>query len=304
MTRPLDLSTAPSTASHSTPRRPRPCEFGRAAIADAILERLDDTVVAEAKAHYDGAQPSAWFLVDQLLPDAMAHVIHRAFPPTSAMRERKTLREHKFVAAQMDHYEAQAEEALFAFQDERVVRRIGAITGLSDLEADPMLYAGGLSVMGHGNFLNPHLDNSHDNDRRLYRVLNLLYYVSPGWRLENGGNLELWPQGLDHQQVTVPSLFNRLVVMATGPQSWHSVSRVESEADRCCVSNYYFDEQPIGGEAYFRVTQFRGRPEEPVRDVVLRLDASLRQAIRKVKPQGLVQTTHLYRRPGEDDPEK
>ena len=32
--------------------------------------------------------------------------------------------------------------------------------------------------MPQGNYLKPHLDNSHDRDRKRYRVLNLLYYVT------------------------------------------------------------------------------------------------------------------------------
>ena len=150
--------------------------------------------------------------------------------------------------------------------------------------------------MGQGNFLNPHLDNSHNNDRSLYRVLNLLYYVTPDWQQGNGGNLELWPAGTKAEPLTIVSRFNRLVVMTTGPDSWHSVSEVRIDTPRCCVSNYYFSEHPVGDKEYFRVTTFRGRPEQPLRDMVLRADAALRQGIRALKPAGLVRTTHLYER--------
>lgn len=47
-----------------------------------------------------------------------------------------------------------------------------------------------------------------DLSNRLYRALNLLYYVSPGWRLENGGNLELWDEHVT-TPMTVESRFNR-----------------------------------------------------------------------------------------------
>jgi hypothetical protein len=96
--------------------------------------------------------------------------------------------------------------------------------------------------------------------------------------------------------LTLESRFNRLVVMTTGPESWHSVSRVKVDAPRCCVSNYYFSPNPVGGKDYFRVTTFRGRPEQPLRDLVLRADAALRQGIRALKPAGIMQTSHLYKR--------
>jgi len=271
-------------------------EYDRASIANALLDRLDAPTMAKARHQFAASAKTRWFSVDDLLPEPMARAIHAAFPAPSAMRERKTLREHKYVAAQMDRYNPLGEEALFAFQDPRVVERMAAITGMRSLHADPLLYAGGLSVMGRGNFLNPHLDNSHNNDRSLYRVLNLLYYVTPDWQQDNGGNLELWPTGTKSEPLTIVSRFNRLVVMSTGPDSWHSVSEVRIDTPRCCVSNYYFSEHPVGEEDYFRVTTFRGRPEQPIRDMVLRADAALRQGIRVLKPAGVARTTHLYER--------
>ena len=93
--------------------------------------------------------------------------------------------------------------------------------------------------MAPGHFLNPHIDNSHDGDQKNYRVLNLLYYITPGWRSENGGNLELWDQKVT-KPVEIPSLFNRLVLMSTNDKSWHSVNEVKADSRRCCISNYYF----------------------------------------------------------------
>ena len=270
--------------------------YTREQLADMILARLDDRTIEEARKKFRDSQRCQWFQIDELLPAGVAAEIFSAFPTPQDMRERKTLREHKFVAAQMDRYNPLGEEALFAFHDPRVVERVSQITRMDDLHSDPFLYAGGLSLMGRDNFLNPHLDNSHNSDRSLYRVLNLLYYVSPDWKLGNGGNLELWPHGVQLQPQTIESRFNRLVVMTTGPESWHSVSRITVDDPRCCVSNYYFSPTPVGGKDYFRVTTFRGRPEQPLRDLVLRADARLRQGLRALKPSGVVKTTHIYQR--------
>lgn len=268
----------------------------RTQIADHIVGRLEQE---QARLLQDWASsgPVNHAVIDDLLPVELAWSIRNKFPRGSDMRVRKSLRELKHIAAQMDQYDPILEEALFAFQDPRVVELVGQITGLKALEPDDKLYAGGISMMSQGHFLNPHIDNSHDKDRQRYRVVNLLYYVTPDWKLENGGNLELWPHGVKGEQITIVSKFNRLALMVTNKASWHSVSPVTADGRRCCVSNYYFSAHPADADDYFHVTSFRGRPEQPIRDLALQADAALRMGIRKLFPKGAVQTKHFYDKP-------
>src|SRR5262245_52582090 len=148
-------------------------------------------------------------VLDGLLPEALARELFAAFPAREAMQRRHGLRESKYVSAQLDRHAPLVEEAVFAFQDPRVVELLGEITGLAPLEPDPRLYAGGISLMTRGCFLNPHLDNSHDAEQALYRALNSLYYVTPDWSLANGGHLELWDRGPRGTPRTIESRFNR-----------------------------------------------------------------------------------------------
>jgi Rps23 Pro-64 3,4-dihydroxylase Tpa1-like proline 4-hydroxylase len=161
---------------------------------------------------------------------------------------------------------------------------------------DDRLYAGGISLMAKDNFLNPHLDISHDKNLEMYRVLNLLYYVTPKWDHEQGGNLELWDDGPKGVQREITSQFNRLALMATHEKSWHSVSQVSVDRSRCCVSNYYFSAKPLEDHKYFHVTSFRGRPEQPLRDLVLQGDIALRQGVRKIFKKGVVANHHVYKK--------
>lgn len=237
-----------------------------------------------------------YFFIDDLLPEALALEIHNKFPTTDEAVRKKNLREFKFTAYQMDQYDSLLEDLIYAFQDEKVIQLISEICGLEEVYGDENLYAGGLSLMGKDNFLNPHLDNSHDKDRERWRVLNLLYYVTPNWTIENGGNLEVWPNGLKQAQTTIESKFNRLVVMTTHQKSWHSVSKVLKEDIRCCVSNYYFSKQPLLESDTFHVTTFRGRSSEKVKDLFLRLDTTLRSNIRKLFKKGMRENPHQYKK--------
>lgn len=256
----------------------------------ARLERARETLASQ----WNASGPVNHFVLDDLLPEMWTREIRAAFPQETQMRLRRDLREVKYVAAQMNQYDPILEESIYAFQIPEVVNMIHEITGLQALEPDEQLYAGGISAMARGHYLNPHIDNSHDKYRRRYRVINLLFYVSPDWTEADGCNLELWPDGPRGKPVTIVSRFNRLVVMVTHRKSWHSVSPNRAARNRCCVSNYYFSAVPVGGVDYFHVTTFRARPDQPLRDLALRTDGWLRMAVRKAFPGGIRENPHYY----------
>ena len=268
----------------------------RKSIADLIVDRMNAEKPRMMEQYSASKEDVGYFYIDDLLPEHIALNVRSKFPTPETMKLKKTIREYKYIAAQMDQYDPLLEEIVYAFQDERVVSIVKEICQMPSAYPDVNLYAGGISMMGKGQYLNPHLDNSHDKDRDRWRVLNLLYYVTPDWEEGSGGNLELWPEGVEGGQTTIHSRFNRLAVMATHHRSWHSVSPITADGFRCCVSNYYFADEPLRPDDQFHVTTFRGRPEQKVRDVLLRADASARMALRKVFSKGVVENEHLYKR--------
>lgn len=270
-------------------------ELSRKVLAELILEKLIANK-AHLKQEFNVSGRINSCLIDDLLPAEISQKIYQAFPSHEEMAEHKSLRENKRIAAQMDLYHPLLEEAVYAFQDERIVKVVEEITGLNEMKPDEKLYAGGISLMGTGNFLNPHLDNSHDNDRSNYRVLNLLYYVTPDWDVSNGGNLELWDNGMAAPQRTIHAKFNRLVLMITNKTSIHSVSKVIADGNRCCISNYYFSSKPAEESEYFHVTSFYGRPNEPFKNLLLRTDTFIRQFVRMMTGKRIVETKHIYKK--------
>ena len=267
--------------------------YSRTSIASLIVEHLEREKGRLALQFEESKSKIGYFILDEILPQKLAHAIFDSFPNLEESIQKKNLREHKYVAYQMDQYNPILEEVIYAFQDLRVVKIIEEICKLHSIYPDEHLYAGGLSLMKRNNFLSPHLDNSHDKDRNRRRALNLLYYVTPEWKEVYGGNLEIWPDGLKNKPISIPAQFNRLVVMETHQDSWHSVNRVEYEGVRCCVSNYYFSDGPKSTDD-FHVTTFRGRPSQKLRNIILRLDGNLRSTIRKIFRKGIKENAHKY----------
>ena len=103
-----------------------------------------------------------YFYIDNLLPVNLANKIYSSFPNPESMKLRKSLREYKYIAAQMNQYDPILEETIYAFQDSRIVEAIRKVCNIENLYPDENLYAGGISLMEKGQFLNPHLDNSHE----------------------------------------------------------------------------------------------------------------------------------------------
>ena len=252
-----------------------------------ILERLErDAESIKADFETSKGVPTRFAAIDDLLPVEEANHIAVAFPASEKMRLLDSFREKKYTSKALDEFDPIIADITFAFQDERVIEKVAELTGIRDAVGDPHLYAGGISAMEQGHFLNPHIDNSHDGDRENYRVLNLLYYITPDRKPENGGNLELWDEKV-RERVEIPSLFNRLVLMATNDKSYHSVNEVKTETPRRCISNYYFSPHSPNGYETFHVTYFMARPEQKLRRLVTKVDSDVRTFVRKFKKDGL-----------------
>lgn len=218
-------------------------------------------------------------VLDDLLPAEIVLDVFKNFPEENEFSLRDTFREKKFTFAKLNQLKNSLPEIVTdALQSEEVIRLISYITQINKLKGDPSLYAGGLSRMDKSHFLNPHIDNSHDADRKNYRRLNLLFYISPDIKEEDGGNFELWDESVT-KPLKIPSKFNRLVIMETTKNSWHSVDPVKNEIQRCCVSNYYFTEESPTTKDYYHVTSFIGRPGQSFQRIYGRIDNFLRQTV-------------------------
>lgn len=247
-------------------------------LADIIVARIAE-VADKARLQWNNpvGTTTRHFVVDDLLPEEVCREISAAFPADGrGFLLRESPRERKLTSAKLDQYPAILSAITNAIQDPRVVAAVAEIAGLEKIDPDPMLYAGGLSMMTRDHFLNPHIDNSHDAARDRYRRINALFYVTPDWTLPNGGHLELW-NAKASVPVVVESRFNRLVIMETNKTSLHSVSPVTADGYRCCVSSYYFSEESPDGSEYFHVTSFNGRPGQTLRRLWGPLDNLMRQ---------------------------
>ena len=245
-------------------------------LIDLIVKKLDENK-KRLKNEFFLEHPikvARHFVLDHLLPTDIAEKIHANFPKPNKMRLLHSYGELKLKYSHIKNTSSLLQDLHFAIQNPRVVAAIEDITEIKNQVPDTSRLAGGVSALLKGHYINPHLDNSHDVEKKLYRTVNLLYYVSPNWQLENGGNYELWDTSVKNH-IIVPSFFNRLVVMETNQTSWHAVNPVLCDTPRCCVFNYYFSEQSPEGKEYFHSASslffnplIKARPEQKIRRTI------------------------------------
>lgn len=243
-------------------------------LTDLIVQRLNEAK-EQLKKDFNKEQPikiARYFVLDKLLPKEIAEQIYAGFPPPKTMSKITSWGKIKLKYIHLKKAAPILQDMNAAVQDPRVVALIEDITGVKNQIPDPTRFAGGISTLLKGYFINPHLDNSHDVQfKRYYRTMNVLYYASPNWKLENGGNYELWDQSVTNH-ILVPCFFNRLLVMETNSSSWHAVNPVVCDSPRCCIFNYYFSEDsPEGIDYFFDAPSFKPRPEQKFRRAIAEL---------------------------------
>lgn len=236
-------------------------------IAQRIAEEKDQAKISFLQEH--PIQVARHFVVDNLLPTEIAEQVYACFPNPKKMRLLSQYGQIKLRYGYIKKAAKLLQDVNSAIQSPQVIEQIEAITGLQQQIADPTRFGGGITTLQKGHFIHPHVDSSHDVEKQVFRTLNVLYYVSPNWCLENGGNYELWDEKVLNR-IVVPCLFNRLLVMETNSRSWHSVNPVLCDKPRCCLFNYYFSKQSPEGDDYYNFPSiinplFRQRPENKIR---------------------------------------
>ena len=244
-------------------------------ISKLIIERLNEIGINYLKKKYEQSGKINHLIIEKVLPNEIATKLSEYFPEEEELNHLVGPQENKYVGVYFSNKQKLVEECIYAFQEENLIQIISEITNIKTLIGDPELYAGGISSMSKGCFLNPHIDNSHDRNLENFRRLNLLYYVNREWHPnEGGGELVLFPNGIKHKAEEITCNFNRLVIMRTDNRSLHGVKRIRSKSERRkCISNYYFSKISPSGKNYYHSTSFRGFKREFVKGTYLKLNA-------------------------------
>jgi Rps23 Pro-64 3,4-dihydroxylase Tpa1-like proline 4-hydroxylase len=240
--------------------------------------------------------------IDDLLPDETAAALFAAFPAPEQLPSKRSLAESRHRSSELAGRAPLLREAAAALQDPRVIAEIAHLTDTPFVLLEPQPSATGIMQMQRGDFVNPHLDLGFQPQRGQRRVLSVTYYVTPDRRLADGGHLELWHAGPEGEPTTILSKWNRLSIVAIDEHAWHSISPVSTKRRCCGLFSYYHARVAARPGNDSIVTAYRGRPEQKLRDLLLRADTFARQSLYRFVIDGQTAPADERARPEQPDP--
>ncbi len=95
------------------------------------------------------------------------------------------------------------------------------LTGIDSIIPDPFFIGGGAMATSKGGFLNVHADFNYHHKLQSWRRINVLFYLTPKWKKNWGGNLEFWSKDKKKKIREIEPMFNRVVIFNTTSKSFH-----------------------------------------------------------------------------------
>jgi Rps23 Pro-64 3,4-dihydroxylase Tpa1-like proline 4-hydroxylase len=139
------------------------------------------------------------------------------------------------------------------------------ITGIKDLIPDPTFHTAGMHLAKKGGKIDVHLDYNIHPKLNLLRCVNLILFLSPDWKEEWGGKLELWDAKMEYCVKKIMPVFNQAIIFTTNDISYHGqpepIMCPEGETRKTLTLWYHSEMKEPVSERYRGL--FFKRPQDP-----------------------------------------
>mgnify|MGYP001464604291 CR=1 FL=1 len=167
--------------------------------------------------------------IDNFLPIELALYLESVFPKVSSESNLKSRRYQigKHIISKDLKNTHLLDEALLKmlenFKKNEFINFLKKVSGIDDLKADYDDWGGGIQQSERGGFLRRHLDAPNkDNNKNIFRRLNVIFYLNSNWKASYKGDLEIWDNQHSNKSIfKVSPIINRLIIFETSDKSWH-----------------------------------------------------------------------------------
>lgn len=191
------------------------------------------------------ASPYPHVVIDDFLPNEVALEIYSNYPKVgSGITHHDNVNTSRKLEPDVGRFSPELRAFAAALAAREFILFLETLTGVDCLISDPYLFGGGAMISETGDFLNVHQDFNWHYQLQLHRRINALIYLTPDWKSEYGGNLELYDD--QRKAVEIEPAFNRLVVFATPGANHGQPSPVVAPEGilRRVFSAFYYTSRP------------------------------------------------------------
>ncbi len=242
----------------------------------------------ELETAYQSAQPYPHIQIDNFLEEEAAIRAMNEFPGVTdeGWIHYVHVNEKKHGLNKMDRLPPFIRQVIEQLNMPEFCEFLSELTGIPNLLPDEMLEGGGLHQSGRGGFLNIHADFTvHPHKRHWRRRVNLLVYLNQDWKPEYRGELELWEKDMSRCVQSILPVFNRAVIFNTDEDSYHGLPdpiQCPEDMTRKSIALYYFTEER-NVLPKKRSTNYRARPKDGLKSVLIWLDKEMVAAYSNIK---------------------
>lgn len=208
-----------------------------------------DTLDCFANLHvadFSRAQPYPHVVMDDFLRPEVAQRLGAEFPGVGNIAWDHYAApglEVKLGSSREESFPAVHRQTIHDLNTGIFVRFLERLTGIDHLLVDPHLFGGGLHLTRTGGLLGIHSDFNWHEKLQAHRRLNLLIYLSPNWKPEYAGELELWDTQAKKMELKIEPRFNRAVLFATRSDTFHGHPdpwQAPEGINRQSIAMYYY----------------------------------------------------------------
>jgi Rps23 Pro-64 3,4-dihydroxylase Tpa1-like proline 4-hydroxylase len=228
--------------------------------------------IENLKQQFINAEPFEHIVIDEFLNIAYANKLYDLYPSNyDNWYKYENPIEVKYAYDDINELPKELKNYFYYLSTTTIIDIFREMTNIGDLEYDEYLHGGGLHCHPNNGRLNIHLDYEKHPYSGKERRLNIILFLSKGWKEEWNGCNELWNKNVTKCVKKTLPLFNRAIIFKTNDISWHGLpEKILCPENIYRKSLAYYYVSPLNSfkdEAdYRKKAQYVKRPEDPYND--------------------------------------
>jgi len=198
-------------------------------MSDDILNIFDDKkyvrlAIANNKKYLKN-KPFPHIYFNNFLPEKIALMLFKEYPKIKSANKdwkiHKNSNVDRYFLEDSSKFKKNLRLFSMVINSRKFILFLETLTGIPSIIPDPYFMGGGAMTSARKGFLKVHADFNFHHKLQSWRRLNVLFYLTPNWKKNWGGNLELWTTNKKKMITEIEPLFNRVVIINSTSNTFH-----------------------------------------------------------------------------------